>query len=117
MFKVVELFLSRVNGIKTFGLVQQLILGVQRDLILQSWDFQSLNGDFLLKKKKFFLKLKVSWRYYASYALQVDNCSLHGYPKFGKLYAFCQLWKLKTIAFKVNLKKMEDTMFPVNYLC
>ena len=105
-----------MNGIKTFDLVQQLILGVQRDLILQSWDFQSLNGDFPLKTKKLFLKLKISWRYYTSCAVQVDHRSLHGYPKFGKLYAFCQLWKLKTIAFKINFKKMEGPMFPVNYV-
>ena len=43
-FKLVELFFSRANKIKTC-LMQQLILGMHRDLILQSRDFQSLKGD------------------------------------------------------------------------
>ena len=37
-FKLVELFFSCGNEIKTCGLVQQLILGMFRDLILQSRD-------------------------------------------------------------------------------
>ena len=36
---------SPATEIKTYGLVQQLILGMLRDLILQSCDFPSLNGD------------------------------------------------------------------------
>ena len=44
-FKLVELFFSRANEIKTCGLVQQMILHIFRDLILQSPDFQSLDGD------------------------------------------------------------------------
>ena len=46
-FKLVELFFSRPNEIKTCGLVQQLILGILRDPILQSCDFQSLKGTLL----------------------------------------------------------------------
>ena len=38
-------FFSRANEIKTRGLVQQLILGMLRDLILQLRDFLSLNGE------------------------------------------------------------------------
>ena len=38
-------FFSSANEIKTCGLVQQLILGMLIDLILQSRDFQLLNGD------------------------------------------------------------------------
>ena len=37
-------FFSRANELKTCGLAQQLILGMFRDLILQSRDFQSLNS-------------------------------------------------------------------------
>ena len=40
-------FFSRPNEIKTCGLVQQLILGILRDPILQSCDFQSLKGTLL----------------------------------------------------------------------
>ena len=43
--KSLNLFFSRTNEIKACGLAQQLILGMLRDLILQSRDFQSLNGD------------------------------------------------------------------------
>ena len=43
--KLVELFFSRANEIKTCGLLQQLILGMLRDLFLQSRDIQSLNRD------------------------------------------------------------------------
>ena len=42
-------FFSRANEVKICGLVQYLILGMLRDLILQSRDFQSLNGDPPLK--------------------------------------------------------------------
>ena len=34
-FKLIELFFSRANEVKTCDLVQQLILGMLRDLILQ----------------------------------------------------------------------------------
>ena len=48
MFKLVELFFSRTNEIKTCGSVEQLIVGMLRNLILQSRDFPPLNGDPLL---------------------------------------------------------------------
>ena len=38
-------FLNPANEIKTCGLVQLPILGMPRDLVLQSRDFQSLNED------------------------------------------------------------------------
>ena len=44
-FKLVKLFFGHANEIKSCGLVQQLILGILKDLILQSHDFQSFNGD------------------------------------------------------------------------
>ena len=44
-FQLVELFFSHVNEIKTCGLVQQMIPGTVKDLILQSHYFQSLNED------------------------------------------------------------------------
>ena len=43
-FRLVEFYFSRANKIKTCGLVQQLILGMLSDLILQSHNFQSLDG-------------------------------------------------------------------------
>ena len=51
-FQLVELF-SRVNEVKPYGLVQQLILRMLRDLIVQYSDSHLLNGnnfhDHLLK--------------------------------------------------------------------
>ena len=44
-FQVVELFFSHVNERRTCGLVQQLILGMLKDLIVRSRYFQSINGD------------------------------------------------------------------------
>ena len=44
-FKLVKLFFSHTNEIKSCSLVQQLILGILKDLFLQSHDFQLLNGD------------------------------------------------------------------------
>ena len=41
----VELFFSHANEVKTCGLVQELILRMLRDLILQSRDSHSLNGN------------------------------------------------------------------------
>ena len=52
-FKLVELFLSRANEVKICGLVQQLILRMSRDLILQSRNSHSLNGDPPLKTSLF----------------------------------------------------------------
>ena len=44
-FKLVKLFFSHTNEIKPCSLVQQLILGILKDLFLQSHGFQSFNGD------------------------------------------------------------------------
>ena len=44
-FQLVELFFSHVNERRTCGLVQQLILGMLKDLIVRSRYFQSINGD------------------------------------------------------------------------
>ena len=41
----VELFFSSSNEVKPCGLRQQVILGMLRDVILQSRDSQSLNGE------------------------------------------------------------------------
>ena len=49
-------FLRHANEIKACGLVQQLILGMLRDLILQSRDFQSLKG-MLRRHNEHFLKI------------------------------------------------------------
>ena len=45
-FQLVELF-SRVNEVKPYGLVQQLILRMLRDLIVQYSDSHLLNGNNL----------------------------------------------------------------------
>ena len=42
---LLDFFFSRTNEVKTCGIVQQMMLGMLRYLILQSRDIQSLNGD------------------------------------------------------------------------
>ena len=57
-------FFQSWNEIKTCGPVQQLVLGMLRDLILHSRDFQSLNGDNNLCRLCVMISIRKSFQHF-----------------------------------------------------